>query len=296
MDVEMPKPGRYIVAVSGGVDSMVLLDILARQSEVELIVAHVDHGIREDSAEDLNLVRAAADKYGLCCEHISLKLGADVSEETARNERYKFLRSVQKKHKADSIITAHHADDLLETAILNMLRGTGRKGVSALADNTNVLRPLLAVKKDEIKNYARKHGVKWREDSTNSETRYLRNYIRAELVNKFSDNQKQKLIDSIRQTGELNRQIDTLLVKYLQNNSNETGVSRQWFVKLPHDVASEVMAEWLRQNNLRDFDKKTINRLVISAKTSKQDKKQPIIKNASLLITKDRLALDLPER
>lgn len=292
----MPKPGKYVVAVSGGVDSMVLLDILARQPGLELIVAHVDHGIRDDSSEDLKLVEAVTNKLNLEFNNISLNLDSNTSEETARNKRYEFLRSVKEKSKADAIITAHHQDDLLETAILNMLRGTGRKGISALADNPGIIRPLINVSKNQIQEYAEANHIEWHEDSTNSEEKYLRNYVRLNIIPKMSPRQKEQLLKNIHQSSKTNREIDTLLVKQLQANRYENAISKAWFNQLPHDVATETMAAWLRQNNLRDFDKKTIERLVVAAKTSKIGKKHPIIKGANLLVSKDGLALELAER
>src|SRR4051812_6590366 len=111
MEVSMPA-GRYVLAVSGGVDSMVLLHILSTTDEVELIVAHFNHGIRQDSDKDEELVKDAAKQYGLQIEIANGKLGPTASEEQARTARYKFLNSIQKKYKAVAIITAHHEDDL----------------------------------------------------------------------------------------------------------------------------------------------------------------------------------------
>lgn len=296
MDVKMPKNGKYVVAVSGGVDSMVLLDILVHAPSLELVIAHVDHGIRDDSSQDLELVRVTCNNLELEFNSISLNLGANTSEEVARKARYDFLYSVQKQHNAAAIITAHHQDDLLETAILNMLRGTGRKGLSALADNPDVIRPLINVSKKEILEYAKANNIEWHEDSTNSDEMYLRNYVRSKLVSKLTDSQKQKLIKEILAASEVNQQIDTLLVKQLHLNRYKNGISRQWFNGLPHDVAGETMAAWLRLNNLREFDKKTIQRLVVASKTSKNDKKQPIIRGSNLLISKEGLALELAER
>jgi tRNA(Ile)-lysidine synthetase-like protein len=132
MKIQLPK-GRYVVAVSGGVDSVVLLDALSKLPNLELVVAHLDHGIREDSIEDRRFVASLAASYGLVFEYGEGRLGSGASEATAREARYNFLRGVKMKHDAKAIITAHHQDDLIETAILNMLRGTGRKGLTSLS-------------------------------------------------------------------------------------------------------------------------------------------------------------------
>src|SRR5690606_5271626 len=102
------RPGKYVVAVSGGVDSMVLLDLLRQKPKLELIVAHFDHGIRPDSAEDRKLVQRVAKHYDLPFVYAEGKLGPKASEALAREARYAFLRRVQAEQGAEAIITAHH--------------------------------------------------------------------------------------------------------------------------------------------------------------------------------------------
>jgi len=170
---------KYVVAVSGGVDSVVLLDMLTRQPNMELIVAHFDHGIRDDSAKDAVFVADLAKKYGLPFETKREELGATSSEDLARTRRYEFLRSVAKKNNA-RLITAHHADDVIETVAINLLRGTGWRGLAAM--DSDVFRPLKNITKSEVLNYAKKHDLKWHEDSTNSSDNYLRNRIRHDTI------------------------------------------------------------------------------------------------------------------
>lgn len=172
---------KYVVAVSGGVDSVVLLHILVsgRFGQHELIVAHFDHGIRPDSMDDAAFVRQLAADYELPFEMRREELGQNASEEKARDRRYAFLRSVAKKHKA-KIMTAHHADDMVETIAINVTRGTGWRGLAVL-DSSDIERPLLDKTKAELLVYAKDHSLTWREDSTNKETKYLRNDLRIRL-------------------------------------------------------------------------------------------------------------------
>src|SRR5438270_2251525 len=118
MKVNVP-PGRYVLAVSGGVDSMVLLDLLAKLPGLELVVAHFNHGIRPESVNDEELVANRAKRLNLPLELGYASLGQGASEATARQARYQFLEAVQKKYKAKAIITAHHQDDWIETAVIN---------------------------------------------------------------------------------------------------------------------------------------------------------------------------------
>ena len=139
MKISTIPAGTYVIAVSGGVDSVVLLDLMAQVSDCTLIVAHVDHGIRKDSHLDRQFVEKVANKYKLEFYYTEANLGANASEEAARKARYEFLRNIKDKTGARAIITAHHQDDLLETLILNVLRGTKRKGLSSLESGQELL-------------------------------------------------------------------------------------------------------------------------------------------------------------
>src|SRR5262249_18822874 len=153
-----------VVAVSGGVDSMTLLDVLAKQPDLRLVVAHFDHGIRADSEQDRQLVQAAAERYGLPFVFDMGHLGPATSEAKARRARYDFLRRVQRSSGARAVVTAHHQDDVLETAMLNLLRGTGRRGLTSLNSRPGLERPLLDTPKWKIKDHALSARLNWRED------------------------------------------------------------------------------------------------------------------------------------
>jgi tRNA(Ile)-lysidine synthase len=266
MEIEI-EPGTYVAAVSGGVDSMVLLDMLTKMPEVHVIVAHFDHGIRPDSDEDRKLVEAAAGRYGLPFVSARADLGPDASEATAREARYGFLYQVRRQYDAKAIITAHHQDDLLETAILNVLRGTGRKGLASLQSTEDIVRPLLSTTKEAIRRYAAEHRIAWREDSTNADDRYARNYVRHSIVPRLNETARRTLIGYIGRTGDMNPEIDSLLLDWFAGRHASDELDRRRFAALPHAVACEVMAAWLRYHGVREFDRKTIGRLVVAAKT-----------------------------
>ena len=267
------EPGKYVVAVSGGVDSMSLLHLLANfylpPSDVQLVVAHFDHGIRRDSKQDRELVQKMAKKYGLPFEYAEGNLGSEANEAVARKARYDFLQKTRELHDAKAIVTAHHADDLLETAILNLLRGTGRKGLSSLSNRPGMVRPLLGVTKANILAYALEHGVEWHEDSTNLETRYARNYVRHYVLPRFTEEKKEELLKILHEASDINKNLDEELISTLDEQAATGELSRAYITQLPHAVSKEVVATWLRALGLREFDRKTLERLVVAAKTGR---------------------------
>lgn len=260
------KPGVYVAAVSGGVDSMVLLDLLTKQKDLKVIVAHFDHGIREDSHADARLVKDAAAKYGLEFETQRIELGAGASEEKARRARYGFLEKIKDKHRAAAIITAHHQDDVIETAFLNIIRGTGPRGVVSIY-SPMIKRPLLKVTKEQLKKYAEKNHLRWREDTTNVQDFYLRNYIRKHVVPQLSENDRAEMLKNIEKIAKNKRFYNFQIENILQKIKTENGIDRVKFINLPAEIASEVMADWLRTEGV-EIDRKLVERMMIFTKTA----------------------------
>lgn len=280
------------MAVSGGVDSMVLLDVLQAMPDMDLVVAHYDHGIRADSVVDRQLVEQTAKGYGLPFFTESGNLGQGASEATARKARYDFLHRVKTRVQAQAIITAHHQDDLVETAIINLLRGTGRKGLSSMQSGDEVIRPLLKVPKAELYDYARKHPkITWHTDSTNASDAYLRNYIRNHLLQGLDGNQRRLLLAYIEKANQTNPVIDSLLLHDIAAHSKEGALNRSWFIMQPYDVSREIMAAWLRAHDIREFDKRTIERLAVQAKVAFPGKKVDINAGYWLEVAKTSLRI-----
>lgn len=293
MKLNVP-PGKYVVAVSGGVDSMVLLDLLSQQSNLQLVVAHYEHGIRDNSDDDRKFVEQAAANYGLPFVYEHGRLGAKASEAMARQKRYDFLQRVVIEQGAISVITAHHQDDLLETAVINIIRGTGRRGLSSLQSRNDVIRPLLSFSKKDLHNYATSHNLYWREDETNSSDAYLRNYIRHHVLAALDNNGREKLMSAVIKAQNDNPIIDNLLRDLLAKNvvvGDRDQLKRSWYICLPHDLSAEVMAEWLRGNGITEFDRKLIQRLTILSKTLAVGRQIDINARYALIITKQSLKL-----
>jgi tRNA(Ile)-lysidine synthase len=182
-----------VVAVSGGADSVALLDILAslRGLRLKLVAAHLNHMLRGDESDgDEEFVRNLADGYGLPClvrrvdvSDIARREGRSL-EDAGRSARYAFFDETAATHGACSVALAHHANDQAETVLLRLLRGAGGSGLCAMAPRSagRYVRPLLGVSRREIEEYLEARGIVWRNDSSNEDGRFLRNRIRHELI------------------------------------------------------------------------------------------------------------------
>jgi len=177
---------KYVLAISGGVDSVVLLDmavngLLPDITRDNSVVAHFDHGIRPDSSVDASFTKKLAKKYGLEFYSAKGNLGAQASENLAREKRYEFLnKKVAQTIAPDGkvkIVTAHHQDDLIETILINLIRGTGWRGLAPFWSEMT-LRPLIDLTKSDIVKYANENNLEWVEDETNFSNKYFRNRVR----------------------------------------------------------------------------------------------------------------------
>lgn len=259
----------YVVAVSGGVDSVALLHMLVNQflknyqlptSNSKLIMAHFDHGIREESGDDAQFVADLATKYGLSFELGRANLGPDASEETARDARYNFLRQCCIKYNATCVITAHHQDDLVETALINLIRGTSWRGLASLefsssAFGLNIIRPLLNISKKEILRYAEAHELQWVEDSSNQNLEYLRNYVRRTLIPSaqvkdplFTEKLTALITNTQSLKATINQELQTIVAQCtLQQDPSSNELPRYSLIMWPDEVSREVIYLLLTQ-------------------------------------------------
>jgi tRNA(Ile)-lysidine synthase len=180
------EPARWVVALSGGCDSLVLLFLLRRVSPplgLSLTAAHLDHAMRPDSEADARWVAGVCAAWEIPL--VSRRLAsAPASEDAARRARYAFLRETAREAGARWIATGHHADDQAETVLFRALRGTGLDGLGGIRAVTadGLVRPLLPFWRREIEELARERGLRWRTDPTNFALEPARNRIRHELI------------------------------------------------------------------------------------------------------------------
>ncbi len=206
-----------LVAVSGGRDSVALLH-LAHQINLEVAVAHLDHGIRDDSSEDAAFVRDL-------CLSLSIPFHTDRVnvpeiakkrswglEETARKLRYTFLTRTAQELKTSAILTAHTQNDNAETIVMQLLRGTARAtGIPARRDR--ILRPLLGVSRAELEAFLVERNLTWRDDPTNQDTRYTRNWVRLEVL-PLLETRYPSAINALARYTDISRDEDALLEEF----------------------------------------------------------------------------------
>jgi len=193
---------RALVAVSGGRDSVALLHGLVRGGWTGLVVAHLDHGLRgAASTRDARFVTALAKRLGLesVCGTVDVaarvKAGEGSTEAVARELRYRFLATEARRLETRNVVLGHHAEDQVETCLLNLFRGSGLAGLSGMhverrrevllgaeTVTLRLLRPMLALRREMIDAYLREHRFRFREDATNASTGPTRNAIRLELL------------------------------------------------------------------------------------------------------------------
>jgi len=191
---------------------------------------------------------------------------------------------VKTKHRAQAIITAHHQDDLIETALINLLRGTGRRGLVAISDNQDVRRPLLSYPKPEIISYAKNNKIEWREDPTNDSPDYLRNHVRRNLVPKMTADQRREFLENLKRVSKAGKRMDAGLSILSSGILDHRTIDRSKFSALPAVLGNELLTYWLRQEGLREFDKRTINRLNVALRTARGPSTHPVKDNLSIEI------------
>ena len=194
---EYPLGDRYLVGVSGGRDSVTLLHLLLQHGFADLLVCHLDHGLRADSGADAEFVQKLAEmhalEYELRTENVADRASVrhQSIETTARDARYEFFAEVAQRRGCSTVFLAHHADDQVETFLLNLFRGAGSNGLAGMAVrslrlfgsvNLLILRPLLSTWRSEIEAYVAAHRLPFREDPSNSECEHTRNRLRHQLI------------------------------------------------------------------------------------------------------------------
>jgi tRNA(Ile)-lysidine synthase len=268
--------GRYLIGVSGGRDSVALLHWLTNLGYKKLIVCHLNHQLRgRSSAADARFVEKLAGRYGLDFEvgaanvHALAKKKRMSIEAAAREARYSFFAKVAKRRRCRTIFLAHHADDLVETFLINLFRGAGITGLAAMREvstrhidnlDVTVVRPFLGIWRKEIDIYVRDHRVKFREDASNKKLNPLRNRIRHRVVpfleNTVSRNIRPAIWRAAAIVGEEENWIDNQVP-----DSTDTELSVTKLRALPIALQRREILKWLRAQKIAEVGFDVIERV-----------------------------------
>ncbi|WP_425392458.1 tRNA lysidine(34) synthetase TilS [Ekhidna sp.] len=246
------KGEKLLLAVSGGVDSMVLADLFVKDG-FEVALAHCNFGLRgEESDGDEAFVMEWADKRGINCFVKSFDLEGSIQLE-ARNARYQWFNELLIEHGLDKIATAHHLNDSLETVLINLSRGTGLKGLTGVPlINEKIIRPLSFASKNDIYKYAMDVGLEWREDSSNKKDDYDRNQIRHHVVPEL-EKVNPSLLKSFISTQErlshankiITNRVAEIKQRFIQDDRGGVRIDLTW-ISDPSDelILAEILAEF----------------------------------------------------
>jgi tRNA(Ile)-lysidine synthase len=260
-----PPDARHLVAVSGGRDSVALLHCLTQARYKNLIVCHLNHQLRGRSSQaDARFVKRIATDY-----HTDFELGlGDVRtlaakqkvsiESAARQARYKFFAETARRRKCTTIFLAHHADDLVETFLINLFRGAGTTGLSAMREVSTrrinnvdlvIVRPLLDVWRKEIDTYVREHRLKFREDASNKNVKPLRNRIRHRIVPSLEKVLGRNIRPAIWRAAAISGEEEDWINNQLPN-STDVELSAAKLRALPIALQRRAILKWLRAQNI----------------------------------------------
>ncbi len=274
------KSDRVVIGVSGGPDSMCLLDILYCLKEklnIELVVAHLNHGIREEADSETEYVKTYCKKNSIPCyvKKVDIpklakeeKLG---TEEMGRKIRYEFFEEVSKETKSNKIATAHNSNDNAETVLMNLLRGSGVSGLKGIEiqrcnykneeeknkditekeyEKLTYIRPLKNCTRQEIEEYCKEHNLQPKIDGSNFENIYTRNKIRNELIPYLKREFNPNIIDTLNRLSELAKEDDEYFSKIVVNsyetlkigeNEKEIILDLKGFNNLPKVIKSRLL-------------------------------------------------------
>lgn len=261
------KPGELLIlAVSGGPDSMALLHImkeLQSDMQISLAAAHLNHGLRAEAGAEEELAGNYCSRWGIpfYSQTVDVRNLAQEEkkslEEAGRNCRYAFFQKLQIKLAADKIATAHHQDDMAETVLLHLLRGSGIKGLRGIMPlQSNLIRPLLAVSKADILSYLEANNIAYAVDQSNSDLSFLRNRIRYQLIPELRQEYNPRIVEALNRLGETAREDndaleiatrrcwDSLIIK---NNPDCIIMNKSSLLKLHPAYQSRIIREALFQ-------------------------------------------------
>ena len=271
-----------VIAVSTGVDSMVLLDLMQKYTNANIIIAHVNHGKRKESIEEEKFITQYAHDNNLKIHvyHISHDEIKGNFQEKARDIRYKFFKDIMVKENAKVLLLAHHLNDDIETMLFRLQRGSNLAGYAGISDLVKIdegiiARPLLSVLKEDIKQYAKANNIKYYEDYTNDTDIYSRNKIRHSDVTKIFDciedasNNFIEMKNNIKNASiVLNEYRDNLIKAIVKEEKDEYSFKIEDFKKIHEYMQKEIIFHLTKEKALSSKQVDEIIKIINSNKAN----------------------------
>jgi len=297
------REAKIILAVSGGPDSVCLLDIFSRLQKkysLKLIIAHVNYNLRgEDSMRDEKFVQDLATKYNLeifaldlveTQNFASLHGKKKNSENHLRNIRYDFFEKLREDCNFDCIAVAHNANDQVETFLMRIIRGSGMSGLTAMKfKNEKIIRPLLSISRKEVLEYLKTNKLKYRTDKTNAQNLYLRNKIRNKLIpsleKDFNPKIKETIFDSLISISEDSQYLEKTALK----NSKSLEIKK--LEKLHPAILRRVLRNNLKntRGDLKNISTNNIEEIIKIIKSTKSKTQTVILPGLKITKKSDKL-------
>ncbi len=274
---EAPKRRRYLAGISGGADSVALLHLLHRHGFRDVVVCHLDHGLRGRAAVgDAHFVGKLAASLGYRCEsgkaevRALMKASGASMETAAREARHGFFAECSRKHRCDRLLLAHHADDQAETILWNLLRGS--RGLTGMNDSqvlvlagrpVECLRPLLGTRSEELRRWLTAGGLTWREDASNAEPVAARNRLRNEVIPLLSEIARRDVAASLRRAEEASaelRAIERWAVERAAAVDPQGRLHLPQLRTLPEAMQAACIYDFLRTSGVADLSREVVAR------------------------------------
>lgn len=259
----MPKQ-TVVLAISGGPDSMVMFDLfikLRKELELTLVCAHVNHSLREESKEEYEFVKDFCSKNDVIFEGTTFENYTSNIEGEAHDRRYKFFEELIEKYNASYLATAHHGDDLVETILMKITRGSSLEGYTGFnklstREHYTLVRPLIFYTKDEIMKYANDNNIEYRLDKTNKSDNYTRNRYRNHVLPVLKNENKDIHLKYLKFSEELSKAstfINDYVSKVYENTVENNIINLDKLLEEQYYIVEKVIYEYLKNNYLDNY-------------------------------------------